>query len=103
MRAGGSGIGGDGHAPGAEEKIEERDGGDSRGSLSVIGIGPGSPGDMTLRAKDAIVNADTVVGYSTYIRLIRPLLADKEVISTGMTSEVERCREAIRLAEEGRS
>ncbi len=58
---------------------------------------------MTLRARDAIEKADAVVGYSTYIRLIGPLLKDKDVISTGMTTEVERCREAIRLAAAGQA
>ena len=57
---------------------------------------------MTVRAKEAVEKSDTVVGYSTYIRLVKTLLDDKEVISTGMTTEVERCREAIRLAAEGR-
>ncbi len=59
--------------------------------------------DMTLRARDAIERADTVVGYSTYVRLVGPLLEDKKIVSTGMTTEVERCREAISLAAEGRS
>jgi precorrin-3B methylase len=58
---------------------------------------------MTVRAREAIEKSDTVVGYSTYIRLAKSLLGDKEVISTGMTTEVERCREAIRLAAEGRA
>ena len=57
---------------------------------------------MTVRAKEAVEKSDTVVGYSTYIRLVKTLLRGKEVISTGMTTEVERCREAIRLASEGR-
>ncbi len=58
---------------------------------------------MTIRAREAIEKADTVVGYSTYIRIVGPLLKDKDVVSTGMTTEVERCREAIRLAASGRS
>ena len=59
--------------------------------------------DMTIRAREALENADTVVGYSTYIRLVEPLIKDKDIVSTGMTTEVERCREAIRLAADGRS
>ncbi len=59
--------------------------------------------DMTIRASDAIKKADTIVGYSTYIRLVEPLLKDKDIVSTGMTAEVERCREAIRIAAQGRS
>lgn len=37
-----------------------------------------------------LVAADTVVGYTTYIDLIRPLVAGKTIISTGMTREVDR-------------
>ncbi|MRR56412.1 MAG: cobyric acid synthase, partial [Deltaproteobacteria bacterium] len=52
---------------------------------------------------EAIESADTVVGYQTYLDLIKPLLTGKEVVSSGMTREVERCREALRLAAEGRT
>lgn len=56
---------------------------------------------MTLRAKQAIEACDTVVGYTTYVRLIEPMLAGKKVVSTGMKAEAERCREAIDLAASG--
>jgi len=71
--------------------------------LYVIGIGPGDLTHMTYEAREAIETADTVVGYKTYLDLIDPLLAGKEVLSSGMTREVERCREALRLAGEGRT
>jgi adenosylcobyric acid synthase len=71
--------------------------------LYVVGIGPGDLKHMTYEAREAIESADAVVGYSTYLRLIEPLLAGKEVFSSGMTRETERCREAIRLAVEGRT
>jgi precorrin-3B C17-methyltransferase len=48
-------------------------------------------------------NADTVAGYTTYIDLIRPLIPDTPVISTGMTQEVKRVDAAIEAALEGRS
>ena len=40
--------------------------------LSVIGIGPGSFGGMTLEAQTALSESDLIVGYSTYIDLVRP-------------------------------
>jgi adenosylcobyric acid synthase len=58
---------------------------------------------MTFEAREALESSDTVVGYKTYLDLIEPLLAGKKVVSTGMTKEVERCREALRLAGEGRT
>ncbi|HMK44137.1 MAG TPA: precorrin-3B C(17)-methyltransferase [Dissulfurispiraceae bacterium] len=72
------------------------------GSLSIIGIGPGVPAHMTAAARAALLNADLVVGYSSYVEQIRPLLATKEVIETGMTHEVERGMEAINCALQGR-
>ena len=61
--------------------------------ITVVGIGPGSLLDMTPRARAAIERAEVVAGYTTYIRLIEPLLAgqsDKEVIGTGMMQEIDR-------------
>ncbi len=71
--------------------------------LFVVGIGPGDLKHMTYEAREAIVSADVVVGYSTYLKLIEPLLGGKEIFSSGMTKETERCREAIRLASGGRT
>jgi precorrin-3B C17-methyltransferase len=43
--------------------------------------------------------AKVIVGYKTYIALVPPhLLQDKEVVSTGMTREIERCRLALERA-----
>jgi adenosylcobyric acid synthase len=71
--------------------------------LYVVGLGPGNLKNMTYEAREAIESADTVVGYQTYLDLIKPLLTGKDVVSSGMTREVERCREALRLAGEGRT
>jgi len=71
--------------------------------LFIVGIGPGDLKHMTLAAREAVESAGVVVGYKTYLDLIKPLLAGKEVVSTGMTREVERCREALRLAASGKS
>jgi precorrin-3B methylase len=75
----------------------------SRGALYVVGIGPGSEADMTIRARAAIEQADTVVGYTTYIKLVEGMLAGKDVVSTGMMKEADRCAQAVRLASEGKS
>ena len=71
------------------------------GKLSVVGIGPGAAAHLTPAARDAILAASVVVGYKTYLDLIPELLAGKEVVSSGMMKEVERCREALRLAADG--
>ena len=61
----------------------------SRGRLTVVGIGPGSPQDMTLRARDAVAASDTVVGYTTYVKLVADMVSGKDVISTGMMKEAD--------------
>jgi precorrin-3B C17-methyltransferase len=58
---------------------------------------------MAPRARLVLDRAEVIVGYSTYIRLLDPdLVQGKEVISTGMTKEVERCRAALDLACQGK-
>lgn len=64
-------------------------------------MGPGNFDEMTPRANEAIANADRIVGYTTYINLLKPLLINKTVISTGMMQEVQRCKIALDLAQEG--
>lgn len=56
---------------------------------------------MTLRAKKAIEDSSVIAGYKTYIELLGNLSKGKELISTGMTREVERARQAIDKAREG--
>src|ERR1700752_3071562 len=71
------------------------------GKLFVVGIGPGAAEDATPAARQAIVEAELVVGYGTYIKLVRPLLEGKEVIKTGMTEEIGRARAAVERARQG--
>lgn len=70
--------------------------------LYVIGIGPGRAEDMTCACRNAIEKSDIIAGYSTYIDLVSPLFPEKPVYQTGMTREVERCVEALQLAEDGK-
>lgn len=70
--------------------------------LFVVGIGPGGLNHMTFEAHRAIEQADVVVGYQTYLAFIEPLLAGKDVVSSGMMREVERCSEALAIAASGK-
>ncbi len=72
------------------------------GKIYLVGFGPGSREHMTQRALDAINEADVVIGYSTYIRLVKDLLDDKQVIRKGMTEEIDRCIEAYDQAKQGK-
>lgn len=68
------------------------------GKLYVIGIGPGGLDHMTIKAIQSIKESNIVVGYTKYINFIKPLLEDKEIFSTGMKGEVERCKKALELS-----
>ena len=66
--------------------------------LYVVGIGPGAPEDMTLRAKNALEDAQVIAGYGVYVDLVRPMFPEKEYLTTAMRRESERCRLAIDAA-----
>lgn len=72
------------------------------GKILLVGIGPGAHEHMTARARQAIAEADVVIGYSTYIKLVQDLLDDKEVIKKGMTEELDRSIEAYEHAKQGK-
>lgn len=68
----------------------------------MVGIGPGDLEHMTDKARRAIQEAEVIVGYDTYIALIRDILSPGQaVISTGMTQELERCTAAVERAAAG--
>lgn len=72
------------------------------GKIMLVGIGPGNVDHMTHRAHAAIAEADVIVGYVTYIKLVADLLEGKEVIRKGMTEELDRAVYAIKRAREGK-
>lgn len=74
---------------------------DARGILYVVGIGPGAEAHATPAALTAIAESQLVVGYTTYIKLVRHLLEGKEIVKTGMTEEIGRARAAIERARDG--
>jgi len=102
MRAGGIEISRDKKDMDKKTKDRPCDNSSSKGAIYVIGIGPGGHGHLTQRAREAFEVCDTVVGYKTYIGLVSSLIKGKDVFSTGMTQEVERCNKAIELAMSGK-
>ncbi|MBS0355348.1 MAG: precorrin-3B C(17)-methyltransferase [Proteobacteria bacterium] len=73
-----------------------------RGKIMLVGLGPGSHEHLTARARAAIAEADTVIGYVTYIRLVADLVEGKEVIKKSMTEELDRAIEALDRARQGK-
>ena len=70
--------------------------------IYVIGIGPGCRDLMTQEAISAMEDAEVIVGYKTYIKLVEDFIKDKEVVQNGMRKEVDRCQDAIDIAKTGK-
>ena len=71
--------------------------------IYVVGIGPGSYENMTQRAQEALAASDVIVGYTVYIDLVKEHYPDKQMLTTPMRREVERCRLAFEQAREGKT
>ena len=74
---------------------------EQEGRLWVVGIGPGSYEDMTIRAARILEQCDTIIGYTVYADLVRSIYPGKEFLTTPMRGELERCRIAFREASAG--
>ena len=75
----------------------------SNGKIYVVGIGPGKKENMTFRAYEAMENSDIIVGYKTYVDLVKEYYPGKEMKSSAMTKEVDRCTEVLELAKQGKT
>ncbi len=71
-------------------------------TLYVVGIGPGGPEAITPQARAALERAQVLCGYTAYVELLRSLYPEKELLSTPMTKELERCRMALASADSGK-
>lgn len=75
---------------------------DKSAKIYVVGIGPGDRQHMSGRALEAINDSEVIIGYKTYIDLVRDQLEGKEVVDSGMRKEVERCNLTLDKALEGK-
>lgn len=73
------------------------------GKLYIVGVGPGHHDHMTFKAKQAIEESDTIVGYETYVNLVQDLIEGKDIYRYAMTQEVERAHQCIDLAKDGKT
>ena len=71
--------------------------------LYIVGLGPGGGDTMTPQARQALEESQVLCGYTTYLDLAGDLLEGREVISTPMTRELERCRLALESADSGKT
>lgn len=71
--------------------------------LYVVGIGPGSPEQMTEQARRVLEACQVIAGYTVYVELVREQFPDKEFLTTSMTKEADRCRMALEQAAAGKT
>jgi cobalt-precorrin 5A hydrolase/precorrin-3B C17-methyltransferase len=77
--------------------------GQGDGRVAIIGIGPGAPDLLTIRAVEALGRADVIVGYQRYIELLGSRVAGKEIHGSAIGQEMDRARLASELARQGRN
>lgn len=72
------------------------------GHLALIGSGPGDLAQFTPAARQALSQADVVLGYQLYLDLLQPLRRPGQVwLASQITQEVQRAEAAIALAQIG--
>ncbi|WP_118182636.1 precorrin-3B C(17)-methyltransferase [Paraburkholderia phosphatilytica] len=76
--------------------------GRARGSLTVIGLGPGAAELLTPAARAALDDATDILGYATYVAMAGPLRAGQQVHASDNREELQRARHAFELAAAGR-
>ena len=58
---------------------------------------------MTFRAYEAMEKSDVIVGYKTYTDLVKEYYPDKEIVSSSMMKEVDRCTDVLKMAKAGKN
>ena len=71
------------------------------GKLSVVGLGPGSPQQLTPEAEEVVRTADDLFGYGPYLDRI-PSRASQRRHASDNRREIQRAAQALRAASEGR-
>lgn len=86
----------------APAPVDGEDIGRGRGSLAVVGLGPGDAAWRSWEVEQALAAASDIVGYEFYFAFLPPLAPDTRMHGFALGAERERARHALRLASEGR-
>lgn len=73
------------------------------GKIYIVGMGPGNEYMMTGQAIAALESADVIIGYTVYIKLLSERFHEKELLTTPMRKEKERCCLCFEKALEGKT
>lgn len=72
-----------------------------KNKLFIIGTGPGSYEQLTIKAAGALGACSVIVGYPLYNDLVKPYFPDKIYLQTPMKQEKQRCILALEEAKKG--
>lgn len=73
------------------------------GTLAIIGTGPGSADWITPEVRTILAAATDIVGYQTYVALVKDYIQGKQCHVSDNRVEIDRARHALDLAASGRS
>ena len=73
-----------------------------KSKIYIIGMGPGKEEMMTGEAIGVLENSDVIIGYTVYVKLLGERFAGKEMLTTPMRQETERCRLCFEEAAKGK-
>jgi len=69
--------------------------------VTIVGVGPGDNGFLTLKGKQAIEEADLVAGFETVLNVIRPFAKKAELCSMAYRNQEEVLDYAVGRVKEG--
>lgn len=70
--------------------------------LYIVSSGAGGTEYITPEASEALRTSEVVVSYTKYAKELTELLEGKEIYTSGMTHEIDRCNQAIEYAMSGK-
>lgn len=73
-----------------------------KNKIYVVGMGPGREEMMTGEAIQVLEQSEVIVGYTLYLELLGERFRGKELLSTPMRQEEERCRRCFEEARKGK-
>jgi cobalt-precorrin 5A hydrolase/precorrin-3B C17-methyltransferase len=75
----------------------------NKGTVSIIGTGPGAAKWMSPEVKAILEAATDFVGYKTYVNLVKEFTKGKIIHASDNRVELDRARHALELATDGKS
>jgi len=71
--------------------------------LYILSSGAGGTQYLTIEAIEALKECEVVVSYTKYAKELQEFIENKELYTSGMTHEIQRCQEAINYAKSGKT